>query len=80
VLVLVIIGLLIGLALSYAGLALVTNHRGFADWFQESERRRRELARGGTVWRPEDLGSARGIGFVVLIAGIAFIASSYAAA
>jgi hypothetical protein len=80
VIVVAIIGLLIGLVLSYAGLALVTNHRGFADWFQESERRRRELSRGGTVWRPEDLGSARGFGFVVLIVGIAFIAAGYSAA
>jgi hypothetical protein len=62
-----------GAMLSYVGVALMFNYRGFADWFQDSERRRRELSRGGSVWRPDRYGSPVRLGFGVLLLGVLFI-------
>ena len=39
----------VGLILAYIGFALMTNHRGFADRMDDSERRRRELDTGGIL-------------------------------
>jgi hypothetical protein len=63
----------VGAILSYCGVALMINHRGFADWFQDAERRRGELSRGGTVWRPDKFGSPGRFGFAVLLLGLLFI-------
>jgi hypothetical protein len=52
----------------------MTNHRGFADWFQDAERRRRDMSRGGTVWKPDKLGSPVKLGFGVLALGLLFVA------
>jgi peptidoglycan/LPS O-acetylase OafA/YrhL len=72
-----VVFLLAGVALVYCGFALVTNHRGFADWFEDAERRRRELTRGGSVWRPERIGSSRRFGAGVLILGFAFLVGGF---
>jgi hypothetical protein len=66
-------------ALTYCGFALITNHRGFREWFEDAEWRRRELSRGGTVWRPEQMGSSRRIGAAVLILGFGFLVGGFAA-
>jgi hypothetical protein len=62
-----------GAALSYCGFALITNYQGFADWFDDAERRRREISRGGTVWRPDRIGPPWRFGVVVLVIGFLFL-------
>jgi hypothetical protein len=62
-----------GSALSYCGFALITNHRGFADWFDDAERRRREISRGGFVWRPDHIGPPWRFGVFVLLLGLLFL-------
>jgi hypothetical protein len=62
-----------GAALSYCGFALITNFRGLADWFDHAQRRRREISRGGSVWRPDNIGPPWRLGVVVLLLGVLFL-------
>jgi hypothetical protein len=49
------------------------DYRGFADWFDDAERRRREISRGGFVWRPDHIGPPWRLGIVVLLLGLLFL-------